>query len=195
MMEKLSERLPTYEEFLGESNSEKEHESIISQLGYKSKGKLGKGSEGTVYDVGSDRVIKIANDKQFDEYAWYDIDIELQKNPNKDFNKVYDTGVIDGYRYSIKEKMSPFKGDKDLEKYVNTELDTESDSMGNGADPLWLLMNYGYFKKVPHNDVTKKYYDLLDSLMSILKKLGIEPDLSTNNIGVDNRGNLKIIDG
>jgi len=180
-------RIKLFESNMGRS-FEDDHKTILDDLGYSSAKEIGRGTEGVIYKISPDKVIKIGQDRDF-EYAFYDIDEHIGRYPNKHFTKVYETGNTNEYLYSIKELVDPWKEDPKLVEYLYDEL-----KLPNTNNSLQTLYHKVYFGKIPAVPVTQKYFDFIKAVSSVVLGLGIDPDIAKDNVGYNKSGDLVAFD-
>jgi hypothetical protein len=173
---------------------EDDHKKILTELGYSNAKKIGAGAEGVAYELDG-KVIKIG--KRIGEgYTNFVKADNVIKNGNyKLMAKVFDSGEMDGYGYSVKEKLKPI-GNTFLLKLEDYCEKNKLDFSGlpENADIVWkLLVIYGR-QNCPVTSLTKELFDLFDEVKDINKKLGWEYDFGSGNFGIDKNGKMKAFD-
>lgn len=158
--------------------------------------KIGTGSEGNVYAIDSEKVIKIG----LKEFAgrWYTVDEYLIENPNDMFTNVYSVGIKtdtktgDIYCYSIKERVELItKSTWDSVRKLFTD---------NGADVGNFDVAHVLASNGRHDDLwspfTDEFFNVVDEASRINYLLFNERsvDVAEGNFGTDKSGKLKIFD-
>lgn len=162
---------------------------LLDGMGYPNAKFLNSGSEGDVYDIGGDVVLKIGKKDDFD-YCFYRTDKEIQTGKYDHYVKIYRTGVYKGHQWSIKEKVKPMTKEdtKDIVDYF------EKENISIDTGPLHTLWFY-YLdndKKLPKE--LERWQSILDSILKMHRKTRFDVDIGESNMGINKKGEIVIFD-
>lgn len=155
---------------------------------------IGLGNMGIAYDIG-DKILKVTVD-----WSEFDSAKQLMKKPLETHVIVYE--VNEKYKYIIIEKIKPLKT---IEKEVYYILYQIYSQFFSNKKPTTETFVQQIQKVKNRKDVqsllqTDEFYTLIPPFVTFINKLkeyGLNPqhlDIHDDNVGIDNNGNIKILD-